>query len=67
MARAVGIDLVTAISVVSAQEAGEPVLPANTEGSRTTSSVVPCAKNCHVPVGLPAKNHPVTNVDRTTR
>jgi molecular chaperone DnaK len=52
---------------VSAQEAGEPVLPANTEGSRTTSSVVACAKNCHVPVGLPAKNHPVTNVDRTTR
>ncbi|RVW09295.1 molecular chaperone DnaK [Prescottella agglutinans] len=67
MARAVGIDLGTTNSVVSVLEGGEPVVVANSEGSRTTPSVVAFAKNGEVLVGQPAKNQAVTNVDRTIR
>ncbi|SIR63635.1 molecular chaperone DnaK [Williamsia sterculiae] len=67
MARAVGIDLGTTNSVVSALEGGEPVVIANAEGSRTTPSVVAFARNGEVLVGQPAKNQAVTNVDRTIR
>ncbi|MCJ0902157.1 molecular chaperone DnaK [Rhodococcus sp. ARC_M6] len=67
MARAVGIDLGTTNSVVSVLEGGEPVVVANSEGSRTTPSVVAFAKNGEVLVGQPAKNQAVTNVDRTLR
>src|SRR5574340_669884 len=67
MARAVGIDRGTANSVVSVLEGGEPVVGANSEGSRTTPSVVAFAKNGEVLVGQPAKNQAVTNVDRTVR
>jgi molecular chaperone DnaK len=48
-------------------EGGEPVVVANSEGSRTTPSVVAFAKNGEVLVGQPAKNQAVTNVDRTLR
>ncbi|MFC4374128.1 molecular chaperone DnaK [Nocardia halotolerans] len=67
MARAVGIDLGTTNSVVAVLEGGEPVVVANSEGSRTTPSIVAFAKNGEVLVGQPAKNQAVTNVDRTIR
>src|SRR5919107_1476347 len=67
MARAVGIDLGTTNSVVAVLEGGDPVVIANSEGARTTPSVVAFAKNGEVLVGQPAKNQAVTNVDRTIR
>jgi molecular chaperone DnaK len=67
MARAVGIDLGTTNSVVSVLEGGEPTVVANSEGSRTTPSVVAFAKNGEVLTGQSAKNQAVTNVDRTIR
>lgn len=67
MARAVGIDLGTTNSVVSVLEGGDPVVVANSEGSRTTPSTVAFARNGEVLVGQPAKNQAVTNVDRTIR
>src|SRR6201747_2269197 len=67
MARAVGIDLGTTTSVVAVLEGGDPVVVANSEGSRTTPSVVAFARNGEVLVGQPAKNQAVTNVDRTIR
>ncbi|MEU0245688.1 molecular chaperone DnaK [Streptomyces sp. NPDC006235] len=67
MARAVGIDLGTTNSVVSVLEGGEPTVITNTEGARTTPSVVAFAKNGEVLVGEVAKRQAVTNVDRTAR
>ncbi|MGW0778463.1 molecular chaperone DnaK [Streptomyces sp. NPDC002835] len=67
MARAVGIDLGTTNSVVCVLEGGEPAVIANTEGARTTPSVVAFAKNGDVLVGELAKRQAVTNVDRTAR
>src|SRR5688572_15058883 len=51
MSRAVGIDLGTTNSVVTVLEGGEPTVIANSEGSRTTPSVVAFAKNGEVLVG----------------
>ena len=67
MGRAVGIDLGTTNSVVSVLEGGESTVIANSEGSRTTPSVVAFAKNGEILVGQSAKNQAVTNVDRTIR
>lgn len=67
MARAVGIDLGTTNSVVAVLEGGEPAVIANSEGARTTPSVVAFAKNNEVLVGDVAKRQAVTNVDRTIR
>ncbi|CAM3088105.1 molecular chaperone DnaK [Saccharomonospora xinjiangensis] len=67
MARTVGIDLGTTNSVVAVLEGGEPTVIANSEGARTTPSVVAFAKNGEVLTGQPAKNQAVTNVDRTIR
>jgi molecular chaperone DnaK len=67
MARAVGIDLGTTNSVVCVLEGGEPTVITNTEGARTTPSVVGFAKNGEVLVGEVAKRQAVTNVDRTAR
>ena len=67
MARAVGIDLGTTNSCVSVLEGGEPAVIANSEGARTTPSVVAFAKNGEVLVGEVAKRQAVTNVDRTIR
>ncbi|POX37193.1 molecular chaperone DnaK [Streptomyces sp. Ru73] len=67
MARSVGIDLGTTNSVVSVLEGGEPTVIANTEGARTTPSVVAFAKNGEVLTGEVAKRQAVTNVDRTAR
>ena len=67
MGRAVGIDLGTTNSVVSVLEGGEAKVIANSEGSRTTPSIVAFAKNGEVLVGQSAKNQAVANVDRTIR
>ncbi len=67
MPKAVGIDLGTTNSVVSVLEAGDPVVIPNSEGSRTTPSVVAFAKDGEVLVGEVAKRQAVTNADRTVR
>ena len=67
MAKAVGIDLGTTNSVVSVLEAGEPVGIPNSEGSRTTPSVVAFSKAGEVLVGEVAKRQAITNPDRTFR
>src|ERR687884_1144571 len=67
MAKAVGIDLGTTNSVVATLEGGEPTVIPNSEGSRTTPSVVAFAKNGEVLVGEVAKRQAITNPDRTVR
>ena len=67
MPKAVGIDLGTTNSVVSVLEAGEPAVIPNSEGSRTTPSVVAFAKDGEVLVGEVAKRQAITNPDRTIR
>src|SRR3978361_875937 len=67
MAPAGGIALRATQPVVAVLEGGDPVVVANSEGSRTTPSVVAFARNGEVLVGQPAKNQAVTNVDRTIR
>ena len=67
MARAVGIDLGTTNSVVAALEGGEPVVIPNSEGQRTTPSVVGFSKNGEILVGEVAKRQAITNPDRTVR
>ncbi len=67
MPKAVGIDLGTTNSVVSFLEAGDPVVIPNSEGSRTTPSVVAFSKSGEVLVGEVAKRQAITNPDRTIR
>src|SRR3954453_2536386 len=67
MPKAVGIDLGTTNSVVSVLEAGDPVVIPNSEGSRTTPSVVAFAKNGEVLVGEVAKRQAITNPERAIR
>ncbi|MFM9038004.1 MAG: molecular chaperone DnaK [Actinomycetota bacterium] len=67
MAKAVGIDLGTTNSVVAVLEAGEPVVIPNSEGARTTPSVVAFSKAGEVLVGEVAKRQAITNPDRTFR
>ncbi|MFG2662529.1 Hsp70 family protein, partial [Streptomyces sp. NPDC048425] len=67
MTRSVGIDLGTTNSVVSVLEGGEPTVITNTEGARTTPSVVAFGKTGEVLVGEVAKRQAVTNVERTAR
>ena len=67
MARAVGIDLGTTNSVVAVLEAGEPVVIPNSEGARTTASVVGFSKNNEILVGEVAKRQAITAPDRTIR
>jgi len=67
MARAVGIDLGTTNSVVAILEAGEPAVIPNSEGQRTTPSVVGFSKNGEILVGEVAKRQAITNPDRTVR
>ncbi len=67
MAKAVGIDLGTTNSVVAILEAGDPVVIPNSEGARTTPSVVAFSKAGEVLVGEVAKRQAITNPDRTFR
>jgi molecular chaperone DnaK len=67
MSKAVGIDLGTTNSVVSYLEAGDPVVIPNSEGGRTTPSVVAFSKAGEVLVGEVAKRQAITNPDRTIR
>ncbi|MEO7371940.1 MAG: molecular chaperone DnaK, partial [Ilumatobacteraceae bacterium] len=67
MAKAVGIDLGTTNSVVAVLEGGDPVVIPNSEGARTTPSVVAFSKAGEVLVGEVAKRQAITNSDRTFR
>ena len=65
MCKVIGIDLGTTNSVVAVMEGGEPVVIPNSEGGRTTPSVVAFAKNGEVLVGEVAKRQAVTNPRNT--
>lgn len=65
MSKVIGIDLGTTNSCVAVLEAGEPVVIPNSEGARTTSSVVAFSKTGERLVGQIAKRQAVTNPDRT--
>ena len=65
MGKIIGIDLGTTNSCVAVMEGGKPVVITNTEGSRTTPSVVAFTKNGERLVGEPAKRQAVTNADHT--
>jgi molecular chaperone DnaK len=67
MPKAVGIDLGTTNSVVAVLEAGDPTVIPNSEGARTTPSVVAFSKAGEVLVGEVAKRQAITNPDRTFR
>ena len=65
MGKIIGIDLGTTNSCVSVIEGGEPTVITNSEGSRTTPSVVAFTKDGERLVGQLAKNQAVTNPDKT--
>ena len=65
MSKIIGIDLGTTNSCVAVMEGGKATVVTNTEGSRTTPSVVAFTKNGERLVGEPAKRQAVTNADRT--
>ena len=65
MSKIIGIDLGTTNSCVAVMEGGKPVVIANTEGARTTPSVVAFTKTGERFVGEPAKRQAVTNAEKT--
>ena len=65
MGKIIGIDLGTTNSCVAVMEGGQPVVIANTEGARTTPSIVAFTKSGERLVGEPAKRQAVTNADNT--
>ncbi|URD61219.1 molecular chaperone DnaK [Sphingomonas sp. KRR8] len=65
MAKVIGIDLGTTNSCVAVMEGGKPKVIENSEGARTTPSVVAFAKDGERLIGQPAKRQAVTNPDNT--
>ena len=65
MAKVIGIDLGTTNSCVAVMEGGEPVVIANSEGSRTTPSVVAITESGERLVGQIAKRQSITNPENT--
>ena len=65
MGKIIGIDLGTTNSVVAVLEGNEPVVIANSEGKRTTPSVVAFVENGERKVGDPAKRQAITNPQHT--
>jgi len=65
MAKIIGIDLGTTNSCVAIMEGGKPRVIENSEGDRTTPSVVAFTKDNEVLVGQPAKRQAVTNPQNT--
>ncbi len=65
MSKVIGIDLGTTNSCVSIMEGGEPVVIANSEGNRTTPSMVAFTDSGERPVGQQAKRQAVTNPENT--
>ena len=65
MGKVIGIDLGTTNSCVAVMEGGEPVVIPNSEGGRTTPSVVGFAKNGEMLVGQVAKRQAITNPENT--
>ncbi|GAB4366783.1 MAG: molecular chaperone DnaK [Calditrichia bacterium] len=63
--KVIGIDLGTTNSCVAVMEGGEPVVIPNSEGSRTTPSVVGFTKTGEILVGAPAKRQMITNPENT--
>jgi molecular chaperone DnaK len=65
MGKIIGIDLGTTNSCVSVMEGNEPVVIQNSEGGRTTPSVVAFTKDGERLVGAPAKRQAITNPEKT--
>ncbi len=65
MGKIIGIDLGTTNSCVAVMEGSEPIVMANSEGQRTTPSIVGFTAKGDVLVGQPAKNQIVTNAENT--
>jgi len=61
MGKIIGIDLGTTNSCVAVMEGGSPTVITNSEGGRTTPSVVAFTKECETIIGQPAKRQAVTN------